>query len=323
MKKIGLLFGMENTFPYTLVDHLNKLNRKDLAAEIVHVGHVTVSELSKYDIIIDRISHDVPFYRSMLKNAALGGTYVINNPFWWSSDDKFINCTIAEKVGVAVPKTVIIPSFERPSNTSDSSFRNLQYPIDWEAIFNYLGFPIYMKPYDGGGWKNVFKIHNREEFFSTYHETGQIVMMLQESIEFEEYYRCYGVGRKYVHIMQYDPRLPHADRYVKEPKPLTKKMKDRLEGDVLKLCTVLGYDLNTVEFAVRDGIPYAIDFMNPAHDADINSVTETNFNWIIDTMVKFLIELVENDVKPNYPTPWQDYLEYNKPRRVATKKKTV
>lgn len=324
MKRIGILFGMENSFPYTLVDHLNKLGRKDLKAEIITTGHVTVSEISKYDIIIDRISHDVPFYRSMLKNAALGGTYVINNPFWWSSDDKFINCTLAEKVGVAVPKSVLIPSYERPSNTSETSFRNLEFPIKWDEIFSYLGFPLFMKPYDGGGWRHVYKIDTREEFFEKYHETGQIVMMLQEAIDFEQYYRCYGVGRKYVHIMPYDPRAPHEDRYVKESKNLTKKMKDRIEGDVLKLCTVLGYDLNTVEFAVRNGIPYAIDFMNPAPDADIHSVTEPNFNWLLDTMTKFLVELVENDVKPNYPTPWQEYLGASKKRTIkkTTTKKT-
>lgn len=321
MKTVGILFGMENTFPPALVEKINGLGRKDVRAEFVSVGHATMSEISTYDIIVDRISHDVPFYRSLLKNAAINGTYVINNPFWWSSDDKFIDCTLAEKVGVAVPKTVIIPSFERPSNTKESSFRNLNYPMDWEAIFSYIGFPLFMKPYDGGGWRDVYKIHDRNEFFKIYHETGQIVMMLQENIDFESYYRCYGVGRKYVHIMPYEPRNPHQDRYIKAPATLTPAFRKRIEGDVLKLCTVLGYDLNTVEFAVRDGIPYAIDFMNPAPDADIHSVTEPNFHWILEHLTKFILEIIDTGKSPDYPTPWQSVIGTTKPKKSVVAKK--
>ncbi|MCK6602987.1 MAG: hypothetical protein L6Q77_14315 [Bacteroidetes bacterium] len=313
MKTVGILFGMENSFPYALADHINKLNRKDLRAELVRVGHQTMSTGLPYDIIIDRISHDVPFYRSMLKNAALTGSYVINNPFWWSADDKFIDCTLAEKVGVAVPRTVLIPSKERPWNTQESSFRNLTYPLDWESVFSWIGFPMYMKPYDGGGWRDVFKINDRDEFWRIYETTGQTVMMLQENIEFDSYYRCYGVGRKYVHIMPYEPRNPHHLRYQTGDDALTPKLQKRIEGDVLKLCRVLGYDLNTVEFAVRDGIPYAIDFMNPAPDADIKSVTVPNFEWIIKTMTDFLIELVETDAKPDYPAPFQNWFDQNRP----------
>ncbi|NUQ81365.1 MAG: hypothetical protein HUU10_07110 [Bacteroidetes bacterium] len=308
MKTVGILFGMENTFPFALADSINKQNHPAIRAEVMQLGHQQVSVPMKYDLIVDRISQDVPFYRSMLKNAALTGSFVINNPFWWSADDKFINCTLAEKVGVAVPKTVLIPSKERPSNTQETSFRNLMYPLDWEGIFSYLGFPLFMKPYDGGGWRDVYKIHDREEFWSVYETTGQVVMMLQEAIEFDSYYRCYGVGRQYVHIMPYEPRNPHHLRYHADPSKLTPALKKRISADVLKLCTVLGYDLNTVEFAVRDGIPYAIDFMNPAPDADIKSVTEPNFEWIVGTMTRFLTDLAESNRQPDYPTPWQQVL---------------
>ncbi len=82
-----------------------------------------------YSVIVDRISHDVPFYRSYLKNAVLTGTDVINNPFWWSADDKFFNYALAARLGVAVPKTVIVPHKEMPRDTNDISFRNQQYPL--------------------------------------------------------------------------------------------------------------------------------------------------------------------------------------------------
>ncbi len=194
MKKIGILFGQENTFPSAFVDRVNKKNEKDISAEFVQIDKVLQGEPCGYDVIIDRISQDVPFYRAYLKNAALSGTAVINNPFWWSADEKFFNNALATKIGVAVPKTVILPSNQHPPDTTSASFTNLSYPLDWEAIFNYIGFPAYFKPFAGGGWKNVYKIDSANHFYRTYHDTGQLVMMLQEEIIFSDYFRCYCLG---------------------------------------------------------------------------------------------------------------------------------
>ena len=106
-------------------------------------------------------------------------------------------------------------------------------------------------------------------------------MMYQKAVNFKEYFRCYVVGQRKVHIMPYEPRNPHHERYIQNPPAYDKKLLKRVEQDALKLCQALGYDLNTVEFAVEDGVPYAIDFMNPAPDADRNSVGEANFEWIV------------------------------------------
>lgn len=288
MKKIGILFGMEDTFPWAFIDKVNSMNVEGVVAEAVTVDQVIQGKATEYAVIIDRISQDVPFYRAYLKNAAITGTAVINNPFWWSADEKFFNNSLAIKVGVPVPKTVLLPSKERPDDTSDKSFRNLKYPISWESIFNHIGFPAFMKPHSGGGWKSVYKLENPDELFKAYDETEQLVMMLQENIDFEDYYRCYYVGGR-VRVMPYEPRNPHHLRYVQdaEPNPETLAV---IEDYVIRLCEALGYDFNTVEFAVRDGIPYAIDFCNPAPDADINSVGQENFDWVVETAAEFAIE---------------------------------
>ncbi len=170
--------------------------------------------------------------------------------------------------------------------------RNLIFPLDWNDYFQYVGFPLWMKPFDGGGWKHVYKIHNPNEFFEKYNQTGTICMVMQEGIEFSEYYRCYCVGKKKVHIMPYEPRNPHHLRYQASFAP-SEKMKAMLEDYCIRLCDALGYDLNTLEFAVRDGVPYAIDFMNPAPDADYHSVGHDNYTWIITTMTEFLMEKAE------------------------------
>lgn len=290
MPRVGLLFGMETTFPEALAAYLNdRWGQRGVHAEAVQIGAVRWDEPAPWDVILDRISHEVPFYRSFLKLATLHGSRVINNPFWWSADDKFIENLIATRAGVAVPRTVLLPHKQHPPNTQTSSFRNLTYPLDWQAIFDYVGFPAFLKPHDGGGWRGVTKVYSPEEFFTAYDASGDACMMLQEAIEYEDYYRCYGVGCRQVRIMRYNPAVPHHERYRAVPAdPVPEELSARLERDVLAICRALGYDLNTVEFAVRDGIPYAIDFMNPAPDADYHSVGAENFQWIVETMGEFL-----------------------------------
>lgn len=308
MKKIGILFGQERSFPEALIQKINERNIPGISAEPVRIDKVIQGEDSGYAVIIDRISQDIPFYRAFLKNAALCGTAVINNPFWWSADEKFFNNCLATKIEVPVPKTVILPSRELPTDTSELSFSNLAFPLDWEGIFNYVGFPAYMKPFAGGGWKNVYRLANQEEFFEKHSETQQLVMLLQEEIVFEEYYRCYCIGGKYVRIMPYEPRNPHHLRYVADFSPSQERL-EQMKGIVLRINQYLGYDFNTVELALRNGVPYAIDFCNPAPDADVKSVGKENFEWVVETAASFAIEKAEQHQAGRDNLTWGAYLQ--------------
>ena len=308
-KKIGILFGMEDTFPQAFIDRVNSKNEKGIIAEAVSIDKVVQNKDGEYAVIIDRISQDVPFYRAYLKNAALTGTNVINNPFWWSADDKFFNNSLADALGVPLPNTVIIPSAEHPTDTTGKSFRNLEYPMDWQGIFDYVGFPAYMKPYAGGGWKNVYRLENKEEFFEKHQETGQLVMMLQEEIVFTEYFRVYCLGCKDVRIMQYEPRNPHHLRYVIDGPPVDKKLLATVKDYTLRLCKGLGYDFNTVEFAVRDGIPYAIDFGNPAPDAELTSVGAENFEWVVEHAAKMAISAAKKQKPGKMNLTWGTFIK--------------
>ena len=307
MKKIGVLFGMEESFPPALVEYINRMGIAGVSAEAVTVGAVKMDEPQRYRVIVDRISHDVPFYRAFLKNAILTGTTVINNPFWWSADDKFFNYALATRLGVAIPPTVILPHKEHPPSTTAKSMRNLEYPLKWDEVFSYIGFPAFLKPFDGGGWRDVYKVTNPQEFFEAYDKSNTLCMTLQRGVNFREYFRCYVIGQEHVHVMAYDPSLPMHERYVKNPPAYDPALLLRVEEDALTLCRALGYDLNTVEFAVENGIPYAIDFMNPAPDAERASVGEENFAWI----VKHVAELaVKKALAPAEPPAyrWDDLL---------------
>ena len=169
----------------------------------------------------------------------------------------------------------------------------------------YLGFPIFMKPAYGGGWKDVYKCDDPQSFFEAYDQTRDLTMMAQEAIDFTEYYRCYVLGRSRVHIMRYDPKVPFHERYVQNPPPVEPTLLARMERDCINLCNALGYDMNTVEFAIRDGIPYAIDFMNSAPDADLNSIGQANFDWVVKNMADMLIERVQQprpfEITGNWP----------------------
>jgi glutathione synthase/RimK-type ligase-like ATP-grasp enzyme len=308
MKKIGILFGQERSFPYALIDRINASGVAGVTAEPVKAGGISLESPRTYDLILDRISQDIPFYRAILKKAVADGTIVVNNPFWWSADDKFFNNVVAKAIGVAVPKTVLLPSNQHPPDTTSESMSNLMFPLNWDEIFSHIGFPAYFKPYSGGGWKSVYRVTNLDEFFAAYRESAQNVMTLQEEIVFEEYFRCYAIGRKHVRIMRYDPRQPHHGRYVQAEDPIESSLHDRIRNDCLKLVNALGYDFDTLEFAVRNGIPYAIDFLNPAPDADVKSVGPANFEWVLEHGSKWLIERVTSGEPAPTRYHWEEFL---------------
>jgi hypothetical protein len=308
MKKVGILFGQEDTFPYAFIDRVNSKRADGVVAEPVRIDKLIQGDPTEYAVILDRISQDVPFYRAYLKNAALNGTAVVNNPFWWSADEKFFNNCLATRIGVAVPKTVLLPSKEHPPDTGEKSFRNLAYPLDWDGIFSYVGFPAYFKPFAGGGWKHVYRLNNPEEFFRVYDQTGQLVMMLQEEIVFREYFRCYAIDCRDIRIMQYDPKQPFHLRYVRNGPPVDPALLQKVHDDVLALNRWLGYDFNTVEMAVRDGVPYAIDFCNPAPDADVHSIGEDNFAWVVEAAAEMAIRKAQRHAEGGDNLRWGEYV---------------
>lgn len=316
---------MEDSFPWALIDAINDRGEGKVEASAVQVGEIVDEPVTDYDLIVDRISHEVPYYRTFVKCAAASGATIINNPFWWSADDKFLDNLIARAAGVAVPKTFLLPHKEHPPNTQATSFRNLRF-VAWERVFEHLGFPIFLKPAYGGGWRDVYRCDDEEEFFSAYDRTRDLCMIAQEAIDFIEYFRCYVIGRKHVRIMPYDPRKPFHERYVRDATPSDEKLWKKVERDAIALCQALGYDMNTVELAVRDGIPYAIDFMNPAPDADPFSVGEDNYRWVIETTSDVVIEKVLDPEPFEATGTWPSLLRPSKPasppKKSAGRKKT-
>jgi hypothetical protein len=289
-RKIGLLCGREYAFPPAFIERVNELGREhDIRAEFVTLTGTRMGEGSGYHVIVDRISHEVEYYRAFLKHALLEGTYVINNPFWWTADDKFFNYSVAQKLGVAVPKTVLLPQKGYPADVdlTPESLRNLGYPIDWDGLLDFVGRPAILKPYSGGGWKHVYKVHDREELIRAYDGTSPYPMTLQQFIHFDQYVRCFTFGKTDIMPVAYDP---HLRKYNVDHAYLAADLGERIVRDARTLNLALGYEMNTIEFAVEDGVPYAIDFLNPAPDFERDRITPHYFEIAVQKMAELAID---------------------------------
>lgn len=284
--KIGVMVGREETFPPALIKEINS-RQSVVRAEYVKLGGVRMAEECEYDVIIDRISHEIPFYRSYLKTAVLAGAKVINNPFWWTADDKFFNYSLATRLGISIPRTVLLPQKAYKEGVVSESLRNLKYPLDWQEIIDHIGLPAFIKPYDGGGWRGVSRVNTFEELMEKYDESATDCMVLQEYIPFDRYVRSYCIGKKEVFPMPYDP-IGH--RYLVVDNYLDTATEERVRRETTLINEALGYDINTVEFAIVDGEPYAIDYMNPAPDADWWSVGSVYFKWLVEKVADLAIE---------------------------------
>ncbi len=303
MKKVGVIVGREWSFPPKFID---EVNRRDagVVAEFARLGGTQMGEPVPYDVLVDRISHEVPYYRTYLKHAVLQGATVINNPFMWTVDDKFFGASLCAKLGLCHPKTVVLPNKDYvPGIVKNESLRNLVYPIDWQKIADYVGLPCILKDAHGGGWRGVYVCHSIEELIRYYDGSGLLTMIAQEFIKWDQYVRCMCIGRDTVLPMPYDTQ---NRRYIAEENYLNPALQKRVIADSLKLVDALGYDMNTVEWAIKDGVPYAIDFLNPAPDMDINSLTATHFDWVVGKMADMVID------RANHPRPQLTELRWSK-----------
>lgn len=287
-KRVGLVVGREWSWPPAFIEEVNQRDQ-GVVAEFAKLGGDHHDGPVPYDVLIDRISHEVPMYRSYLKKAVLEGKTVINNPFMWSADDKYFGAALATKLGVASPKTVLLPNRDYiPGIVPTESLRNLKFPLDWDELARYIGMPCILKDAHGGGWKEVYVCHSVQELIDNYNQSGLLTMIVQEFIQWDQFVRCLCLGQEEVLPMHYDPK---ARKYIVDDDYLAPAMRERIIKDSRTLCSALGYDMNSLEYAVKDGVPYAIDFMNCAPDMDLYSLTPTYFDWVVKGMADLAIKL--------------------------------
>lgn len=329
-KTIGILYGTENTFPLALIERINSKKIKGITAEPVLIDQVSLTTKTNYSVLIDRISEVVPFYQSFLKNAAISGTSILNNPLGPCLSDHFLAISLTKQIGIQVPKTVLLPSKERPNRTTENSFRNLAFPMAWENMFEYIGFPAYLKPAARTSEILSTEVFNASDLWQKHEKTGQQVMMLQEKIEFHDYFRCYCVGQKEVHIMPYEPNNPPHLRYATQVKMTgedQEKVLPLIRDYSLLINQTLGYDFSAIEFGIRNGIPVAINLCDTAPDADLYSIGPDNFEWIIEAVSNLAIEKAVNYKEGKSNLTWGSAIQASVTdignSKTASKSKTI
>lgn len=303
-KKIGLILGREWSWPPAFIEEVKKRN-EGVVAEYITLNGPRMDDAVEYEVIIDRISHEVPFYRTYLKHAVLQGTTVINNPFMWTADDKFFGASLITKMGVKSPKTVVLPNKEYvPGIKHDESLRNLAYPLDWDGLLDYVGLPCIFKDAHGGGGRDVFICDTKKDLINSYNSSGMMTMIVQEYIDWDAFVRCIVLGQEEILPMKYDPR---AKKYHVEHDHMSPELGERVVSESLKIVRALGYDMNSMEWAVKDGVPYAVDFMNPAPDFDIYSLTPHYFEWVVQRMADLTIRLAKEGKPQLQSLHWPEF----------------
>jgi glutathione synthase/RimK-type ligase-like ATP-grasp enzyme len=286
--RIGVLRGRENSFPDAFIEKVNTMD-EDVRAEYVQLGGTRLNESVPYRVVVDRMSHEVPYYEVYLRMVALQGTYCINNVFWRSADDKFFGYAAAEKLGIASPKTAVLPNKSYVEDVTGESLRNL-WPVDFAGLLDHVGVPCIMKPAFGGGWKNVHKIHSLDELMHHYNESGTLTLMLQEFISWDVFIRVPTVGRRWARAIRYDPAPLAQGGYDQNYDALPARLRDEAEELSLRFNRALGYDMNALEFAVKDDTFYGIDLTNYTPDFDHRSLKDAHFPWVVEKMASFAVE---------------------------------
>jgi glutathione synthase/RimK-type ligase-like ATP-grasp enzyme len=304
--RIGVLRGRENSFPDAFIAKVNSMG-KGVTAEYVHLGGTKLNEPVPYRVVLDRMSHEVPYYAVYLKMAALQGAYCINNVFWRSADDKFFGYAAAEKLGIAEPRTVVLPNHEYVEDVTAESLRNL-WPTDFAMYLEHVGVPCIMKPAFGGGWKDVHKIHSLDELLFHYNSSGQKTMMLQQLIEWDVFIRVPTIGRRWARAIRYDPAPMGMGGYDQDYDALPKALRDQAEELSLKFNQALGYDMNALEFAYKDGLFYGIDLTNYTPDLDHRSLKDAHFPWAVDRMAEFAMEKAQSGEATPAGPDWRGLL---------------
>ncbi len=274
VKLIGFIIGREREMPDEVMRLIN--DSGGAQAELVKLGGTFLDDTIDYDVIIDRMSHEIPYYRTYVKFAAVHGCYVINDPFVWANDTKFLAASVLRKLGVKTPRTMVLPNKDIAADTVPDSFRNLVYPMDWQAIIDYIGSPAIFKDVRSGGRRFAHRVNNVEELIQRYDESGTRTMILQQVIQSDHHYHCLVIGGERTLLMPYSFDEAH---YMQSDRHLSDSLTQQMTEMACTLSRVYGYDINMSEFVLDGEDVYLINATNPSPLLGRDMMTAAQFDW--------------------------------------------
>jgi hypothetical protein len=291
-KLVGLMIGRERDLPEALTTAINS-HHDDLQVEMVKVGGTYLDEECPYSVIIDRMSHEIPYYRTYVKFAFLQGCYLINNPFTWSIDNKFLAAALAKRYGWRTPRTIVLPNKDVATDVVPDSFRNLKYPMDWEGIVQFIGTPAIFKDVKSGGRRFAHRVYSVEDLIQRYDESGTRTMLLQQVIESDQHVHCLVVGQEKTLLLPYSLS---TNRYYDELVDPLGALGQQIVQAALSLTRFYHYEINMLEFVILDDQLYVISCTNPSPLIDQTLMTPKQFEWIVAEIAQLAVERARNPI---------------------------
>lgn len=317
-RRIGLSLGADLCWPICYEEILARWSPSididgqsiELEVERVSIRPFALKHRERFDVVLDRVTHWFNTSREWIKKAILmDGLYVLNNPWTIQSMEKQTTYCAMMELGMPVPDTWMLPPKEYES-TPDLERTLEQYAklFDLGEVGAKVGYPHFMKPYDGGAWVAVTRIENEEELKKAYDNSGRRVMHLQRAIEpFDLFVRCLGIGPE-VRFIHYDPAAPLHERYRVDRDFLTEDEQGLLRDMTLTINSFFGWDFNSCEVIRKDGVFYPIDFANACPDSQVTSL-HYHFPWLVKTMLAWSVFCAATDRKMRTHLDWDRYFE--------------
>ncbi len=317
-RRIGLSLGADICWPICYEGLLEKLDLKiphgedTLAFEVerLHIEPFNLMQDCKYDVVIDRLTHWYHISREWIKKSiTLNDLYVFNNPWSLQSMEKHTTYCAMMRLGLPVPDTWMVP----PKSYAESS--DLQPTLTrYARLFNLgdigdrIGYPLFIKPYDGGAWVGVTAIKDREALLEAYNDSGTRVMHLQKGVvPFEGFVRCIGLGPQW-RCVNYDPDAPLHDRYRMDTHFLPEDQQQRLVDITMVINAFFGWDFNSCESLLSDGTWYPIDFANGCPDSQVTSL-HFHFPWLIKANLRWSLFCAATQRRMNTDLNWRAYFD--------------
>ena len=298
-RRIGLSLGADVCWPLCFEHLVKRLNLKlpmggdtiRFEVERVAIQPFNLREPVGYDVVVDRLTHWMHSQREWIKKGLLmDGLYVFNNPWSVQSNEKHTSYAAMMKLGLPVPETWMLPAKEYSEDQVDAKVTLKRYAklFDLGKIGEKLGWPFFMKPYDGGGWRNVTRVKNTKDAWTAYDESGKSVMHAQSSVEgYDAFVRTIGFGPQTRHV-SYAPDAPLHDRYTQKVDFLPKAEQDHLRNITLTINAFFGWDFNSCESLRKNGVWHPIDFANPCPDSQVTSL-HFHFPWLVKSYLRWTL----------------------------------
>ncbi|MEM7693617.1 MAG: hypothetical protein AAF318_04145 [Pseudomonadota bacterium] len=315
--EIGLSLGADICWPICFEHLFNELKldievdgkRLDFHTERVTIEPFSLAQPVKYDVVIDRLTHWYSTSREWIKKAiVLNDLYVYNNPWSLQSNEKHTSYVAMMRLGLPIPETWMLPpkSYD-VTDDLEATLRQYAKMFDLGEIGDKIGYPFFMKPYHGGGWKGVSKINNAADIQKAYDESGTEVMNLQAAVlPYEKFVRCVGLGPQFREV-NYDPTAPLHDRYRMDIDFLSDDDAKVLEQTTATINTFFGWDFNSCEALLRQGTWHPIDFANACPDSQVTSL-HYHFPWLIKANLRWSLFNGATDRPMRKTLDWDPYI---------------